>query len=252
MLLVVTLTMIVALTVGLSVVSRTITNLRISRQNEESGRAFQAAEAGIEQSLQSGGGSASLEFSNNSKYTTTASDLSGTSFLLNGGELIDQDVGLDIWLSNYPDYSSPISGNITIYWSTSNQITCDPTGENNVRSALEVNILSGSLSNPSFEKHVLDSCSRISGSDTPGSGATINNVVFDYGATIPVSNGLIMKAVPIYNSTKIAVSSSVSLPTQGTLIESVGESGETVRKVQYFSSHPQIPLEIFPYSIISQ
>ena len=48
MLLVVVLTMIVALTVGLSLASRTITNMKISKQNEESQRAFQAAEAGIE------------------------------------------------------------------------------------------------------------------------------------------------------------------------------------------------------------
>ena len=66
MLLVVVLTMIVALTVGLSVVSRTITNLRISRQSEESQRAFQAAEAGIEKTIESGSPS-SIDLTNNAK-----------------------------------------------------------------------------------------------------------------------------------------------------------------------------------------
>jgi hypothetical protein len=33
---------------------------------------------------------------------------------------------------------------------------------------------------------------------------------------------------------------------------STGTSGDTVRKVVYFQSYPQLPLEIFPYSLLSQ
>ena len=44
--------MIVALTVGLSIAARIVTELKISKQNEESQRAFQAAEAGIQQTIQ--------------------------------------------------------------------------------------------------------------------------------------------------------------------------------------------------------
>jgi len=54
-LLIVVITMIVALTVGLSIASRTVTELRLSRQNEESQRAFNAAEAGIDRVLKQGG-----------------------------------------------------------------------------------------------------------------------------------------------------------------------------------------------------
>ena len=251
MLLVVVLTMIVALTVGLSVVSRTVTNLRISRQNEESQRAFQAAEAGIEQALQSQSASFTLEFSNNAKYTTTATDLSGSSFLLNGGDSVDQDSGIDIWISTYPDFSNPISGNVTIYWSTTNQSCAQTTGAN-VVAALEVVTLTGTVTNPTFNKYVYDPCSRIPNALSNGSGGTVDGLAFNYAATIPITGGIIAKAIPIYNSTKMAITSTVSLPVQGKSIESVGESGDTVRRVKYFSSHPQVPLEIFPYSIISQ
>ena len=252
MLLVVVLTMIVALTVGLSVVSRTITNLRISRQSEESQRAFQAAEAGVEQALQSATDVSSLVFSNNAKYSTTITNPQGTNFLLNGGELVDQGTGIDLWTSEYPDFANPVSSNVTIYWSTVNQNSCISTGGELVRSALEVAVLSGSTTNPSLNKYVFDSCGRIDGAGNASSGGSVAGVTFNYAATIPVSNGLIMRLIPIYNSTKVGVTSSVALPPQGTIIESVGESGETVRRVQYFSSNPLIPLEIFPYSIISQ
>ena len=43
--------MIVLLTVGLAVVSRSVTDIRISKESEESARAFSAAEAGIEEAL---------------------------------------------------------------------------------------------------------------------------------------------------------------------------------------------------------
>ncbi len=251
MLLVVVLTMIVALTVGLSVVSRTVTSLRISRQNEESQRAFEAAEAGVEQVLQSQTEGSNLQFSNNAKYTTTASDLAGSGFLLNGGDTIDQDSGIDIWLATYPNYTSPLTGNITIYWSTSNQ-SCSNSSGPNVVPALEVVVLSGAVNTPTFNKYVYDPCGRIPNALSNGSGGTIDGEAFSYAAVIPVSSGLIAKAIPIYNSTEMGISSTVALPNQGKLIESTGQSGDTVRKVRYFASHPQVPLEIFPYSIISQ
>lgn len=54
-LLVILLVMAVALTIGLSVVSRSITDIRISQEQEESARAFSAAEAGLESLLSTGG-----------------------------------------------------------------------------------------------------------------------------------------------------------------------------------------------------
>lgn len=53
--LVVLLVMAIGLTVGLAAVSRSVTDIRITRQEEESARAFSAAEAGIEQALVGGG-----------------------------------------------------------------------------------------------------------------------------------------------------------------------------------------------------
>ncbi|OIP57348.1 MAG: hypothetical protein COX79_01235 [Candidatus Levybacteria bacterium CG_4_10_14_0_2_um_filter_36_16] len=266
-LLIVVLTTIVSLTVGLTIVSRTITNLKISKQNEESQRAFQAAEGGIEQALSSAQtGNPSLltqNFSNSSSSdtkTTVISAEGGNNILLNNGESVDQDSGMDVWLSTYPDYSSPTTGDVTIFWSNQDiQLSgspekCGKTDGSSVHSALEVVLLSGSVTSPTFTKKVFDPCARIPSSDIYDNVTkqTVGGITFNYQATISVTNGLIMKVIPIYNSTKIAVGSSVALPSQGSLIESTGTSGDTVRKVVYYSSYPQIPLEIFPYSVISQ
>lgn len=50
-LLIIVLVLAVVLTIGLAVVSRSITDIKISRQEEESARVFSAAEAGIEEAL---------------------------------------------------------------------------------------------------------------------------------------------------------------------------------------------------------
>jgi hypothetical protein len=257
MLLVVVLTMIVALTIGLSIASRTVTNLRISRQNEESERAFQAAEAGIAQVLQSGSEANFPNFSNNSSYEAKVVHPGNASFVLNGGELVDQDTGIDVWLSNYPDFvSGSMNGNISVYWGSPNQdAQCTDTNKGALtKPAIEIVWLSGNKLDPSLSKRVYDFCGRISGADVPEdvSGLSLSQGRFLYRASFPVNNGLIMKVIPIFNSSKVFVSTNSSFPSQGTIVESTGKSGDTVRKIRYFSSYPQIPIEMFPYSLITQ
>ena len=86
-LLIVVLTMIVALTVGLSIAARIVTELKISKQNEESQRAFQAAEAGIQQTIQRQESINNLDnpvpLDNNSAFSTTYEADEGQSIILN-------------------------------------------------------------------------------------------------------------------------------------------------------------------------
>src|SRR5947199_3062644 len=103
MLLIVVLLMVVVLTVGLSAATRTITNIRVSNEEEDSERAFSAAEAGLEQALgRSSGVSGTLD--NTSTYQTTVAQLSGTQFVLNNDLPVLKDDAVDIWLSTYPSY----------------------------------------------------------------------------------------------------------------------------------------------------
>jgi Tfp pilus assembly protein PilX len=253
MLLVVVLTTIVALTVGLSLVSRTITNLRVSKQNEESQRALQAAEAGISSALnRATSGTFSETLPNNASFTTTLSEASGNILLLNNGDSIVQDKGFDVWLSSYPDFSSPFTGTLNFYWTTTNQNQCAKKSGDATIPALEILILSGDKNNPSFSRRVFDPCGRTPGSSSISNGGTLQGVPLSFSTgPISVSQGLITRVIPVYNSTIVGVVASSNLPSQGKVIESVGTSGETVRKVVYFQSYPQTPTEFF-YSILSQ
>ncbi len=275
-LLIVILVMIIALTVGLSIASRTITNIRIARQNEESQRAFQAAEAGIDQALNrvpTPGSTTTIsdEFGNNAEFTTDLSSSEGTSLLLNGGEVVQQGVGADVWLSQYSDdpalvYENPMGAlspnNIYIYWGTSDQDDCTQSGGRSVIPALEVLLLTGPKANPTYEKRVFDASDCASTPReiqdatqvAPGVYSEIQNVSFTYRTpAIPISEGRVMKVIPIFNSGVIGISSvGEPFPSQGSLIVSEGSAGDVKRKITLFSSYPQIPLEIFPYNVLSQ
>ena len=149
-LLVVVLIMVVSLTIGLSVASKSITNYKSSTEQAESQKALSAAEAGIEQAIKtqtSTNGSVDMKLSS---FKTTVVDSSGQNILLNGGNVVSRDQGIDVWLSNYPNYSQPNPpvGNLTIYWGTSVDPCDDP--------ALEVALIYGTTANPSLTKAAFD------------------------------------------------------------------------------------------------
>lgn len=252
-LLIVVITMIVALTASLSLISRTITNLKISKQNEDSQRAFQAASAGIDRYINAASGTR-LTTLNNSSVTTSITTIQGSNLLLNNGDPVDQDRGIDVWLSNYPNYSGPLyTGTITMYWGSSNQTLCGLGS--NAKPAIELVILSGSVLSPSVSKQVYDGCpGRVTGTvpTSPSPGGILSGVTFNSSADISVINGLIMKVIPLYNSTIIGLKGNTVFPSQGKVIQSMGTSGDSARKIIYFESYPQIPNEIFPYAILSQ
>ena len=98
-LLIVVLSMVVALSVSLSIASRTISNLRISKQSEESQRAFQAAEAGLERAVRqvsTGGDAVGNGFSGD---LTNNTDLSSGIFIINFCVIIDITMNCDCILN---------------------------------------------------------------------------------------------------------------------------------------------------------
>lgn len=268
-LLIVVLTMVIVLTVGLSVASRIVTELKLSKQNEESQRAFQAAEAGIQQTLSKGTNiSEAISLGNNSSFTTTIETDEGSALKLNNGQEVDQAVGADVWLSNYPDYSSPMGAGstvtATIYWGSPSQTSCLSSGGDSAVPALEVVILQGDVSDPTIQKYILEGAtcipSRIPGASSGTSGTfTVREIQFSNSASISYTNGLIMKVIPIFNSSLVGFQVQIPpspqgtiFPAQGSIVTSTGNSGDTVRKVNYYKSYPQMPLEVFPYSLLSQ
>lgn len=252
-LLIVVLVMVVALTIGLSVAGRVIVNNRTATEQEDSQRAFSAAEAGIEQALTKVDYAALAGQFQNASYNTTIGDLSGNNLFLNNGASILKNTPSDIWLSSYPDYINPWSGNLTINWGAVAE-NCEASESLNTKAALEIVIISGTKANPILSHYNLDPCAPRAAVNNfeyiSSPGNTINGKTYAYKKTISVSSGLIARAVPLYASTIIAIekgSTDSDLPSQGKLITSTGISDKSQRKVVSFQGFPSLPAELFPY-----
>ena len=266
-LLIVVLVMIVALTVGLSLISRSITNLRTSTEEAESQKALAAAEAGIEQALESGQDIQLASFESGDvsiQYSTDVEAVDGTEFLVNGGNTVAKDDGADVWLSEYSNDDTIFtvgrtSGSLTIYWG-------EGTGACQ-SAALEITLISGLKDNPTIDRFTAEPCNsginRKSfnnfgdANPEPANSVLIDGKTYDFrwSKRIPNSgtftNGLILRIVPVYYDAKIGIKASTALPLQGNLITSTGEAGKTHRKINVFQGHPRIPAELLPYAIFS-
>lgn len=252
-LLVVVLVMVIALTVGLSLASRSITNLKTTTEESNSQKAFSAAEAGIERVLQNPTPIPNVQDLGNSAQIQSVSidPISGTELVLNNGNPVPQDDGVDLWLSDYASdlakaYQNPWSGKLNVYWGT--KAGCSDA-------ALEITVLSGSRLTPTIERYVVDPCSARAAvnhfSTVTGGGKTINTTAFSFGTSLNVIGGLIAHIVPLYAGTPLGFvgqdtnGNEIALPSQGNIYTSIGKAGNTVRQISYFQLYDSIPSEYY-------
>ncbi len=264
-LLIVVLVMVVALTVGLSVISRSAVNLNASAQEIDSQKAFSAAESGIEQVLQTNGQQVFTyqQLGNNATILNASSTSFGntTSYLMNNGESVHQDDGGDIWLANYdqnPNNINPSSSSVvlTLYWGDSN-FNCSNSSDD---AALEVIVLSGAKNAPVISHYAYDACSRGNNfSSPPAGGGTINGVALKNHVVLPAitpnpigspTGGIFVRVIPLYSDAIIGVSGNVTLPQQGQVITSTGMAGNAQRKVTLYKAYDAVPSELF-YTLFS-
>lgn len=252
-LLVVVLLMVVMLTIGLSLATRSLTNLRQSSEEDSSQRAFSAAEAGVEVAQQSGGSDVGLtKFAEGSTYEAKISMISSEKIAVNAGNLMSRNESTDIWLSTYPGFTSQWSGDLVLHWGDEAGSVCPRAA------AFEIAILSGvSVTDPTLTHYAYDPCSR--GNNFTSSGITeepfeLEGRTYTYRLRLPtITNGYLMRIIPLYENTRLAVEavSGGPLPVQGRVIESVGRSGGTERKIVVVQANPKLPLEIFPYVLFT-
>jgi hypothetical protein len=264
-LLIVVLAMVVALTVGLSVVSRSIVNLRNSQQEINSQKALFAAEAGVEQSIKSGTSISGGNFSTSSTtYDTAISTISGAlEFLLNGNNKVSQDDAMYIWLTPYSIDSTqlflnanrwaPSGGSLDIYWGNSSTV-CN-------NAALEIAVVLGSREVPVVKRYVYDPCSpggldRASKNNfsqptsIPG-GHPISGIKLYSKVTIPITNGFLVRIVPLYADSYVGAFGTPQLPPQGAIITSTGKTDNNTvqRRLDVFQGYPELPAELFPFNL---
>lgn len=257
--------MVIALTVGLSLASRSIINLKNTTSEADSQKAFQAAEAGIEIGLQKPLGTTDVTIGqktldNNAIINNVLIHaITGSSLTLNNGDPVSQDQGIDIWLTNYPDYSgTPWTGKIYIYWGSTSG--CKDA-------ALEAIVISGISStdpNATVNRYGVDPCgsnsvdksqnrngsNKLSAAQT---GASINGKTYNFSTAVSITNGILMRIIPFYGATPLAVvgydnstpANLKAFPAQGRIITSTGSYGSTKRQVSFFQGYPLLPSEYF-------
>ena len=273
-LLVILLVMAVILTIGLAVASYSITDIKISQQEEESARAFSAAEAGIEESLKLGSaqditiGEITAKVSENVQGGGRDFDFGESKFP--SGELAN------VWLIDHDDEGNiensafyraqaeshfPFNGQVTLCWG-------DETNLNESTPALELALVYEDIAgNYKVIRQGYDPVGgRTVGFDESfdkDGGNCANNLAF--GKTISFNAGnfnLLSSDIPyllrlklLYNteSKPIAIQTlNADLPEQGKCYESsasIQSSGVTrkIRQCQFY----QAPPEIFDYVLFS-
>ncbi len=255
-LLIVVLAAVVSLTVGLSAVSRSITNTNVTTEEANSQKALSAAEAGVEQLIkQRNPATLANELSDDSGFSAEATPIQGYQFKLNGGNQVLKDDGADIWLTTYPNFGgTPWTGTLRIFWDN-NGGGCGTTGTN-INPAIEVVYISGNRNTPDMTRTVFDACpSRGNGFINPpnlsAAERTADGKVYSQAFDLNVAQGYIIRVIPLYANAVMGarVLAGPGFPSQGHIIDSVGTSGNTKRSVRVFKGYPKIPIEYFPYNL---
>lgn len=268
MLLLVLLVAIVGLTVGLFLVGRTTTDISLTTKITDSTRAFNAAEAGIEEAIRTTAlaQGTPIPVASGVTYTVNIDDLGVGNMYPSSIEdpielgqaftvwLVPHDTNGEIILDEAQDYNHP-------------RINVCFTG-GTPRPAIGVTVYYYDEDDASFKSTYqgYDPESRSNGfrdaddddvDEVCGSGyAYLANIRFNthFGVNL-VSSGNILVAMrirPIYRAASIAVrpQGGGSLPTQGYDIESIGRAGETVRRIEVAEPY-RVPAPFLDHAIYS-
>lgn len=276
-LLIVLLIMAVGLTIGLSVISRSVTDIKISQQTEEAARAFSAAEAGIESALLIGESTSGSFPETGASYQATAVGIGGGTEFAFPSQYDTNDPQV-LWLSNQ-DFSKAYDQTaLRVLWGNSDA----PSDDNNTP-ALEVTVYYKDGSNFKAGKFALDpysgrspdpsfcnpgegggQCQGVSNFIATGEGAEGKN--FKFAVTLDLSGfrggskTLILARLRLLFSpdttkhllgAKRAGSGSTNFPSQGNRIDSTGTAGTATRKVEVVRFYPAPPA-IFDSVLYSQ
>lgn len=268
MLLIIILLSTVLLTVALSVSQITTQETKISKLEEDSKRAFAAAEAGIEARLQSAGDVdiSSLLQGGGVTGTATLTTTQTTSFYLPTPlERTGVNSQWTFYLTDYNKKTNTFTGNplngtsLTLYFGTTGA-TCG-TNPNNVPN-LEFTLIDA-VNPVGFRRALASPCGSLGSTDLlvvengpfNPSGAP-PSVTFTHRTTLDstsITNFelLIMRVIfgsgaPSTITTGVLIASSVNLPIQGSEITADAKTTTNVaKKIQLYQSYPQIPADLF-------
>lgn len=279
-LLLVLLGMSVILIIALSILSSSVTDIKITTNEQDALRAFSAAEAGIEKALVVGGSTSGTIGGSNFNATVTTMGSLGTSYVypvsLAAGDTAT------IWLVNHAEDESLLCDathtcftghTIKICWGapgTSSTSSTTPAMESSVFYTTNP----GDYSTLKIGRVAYDpNTSRLASNFFSGSDSgvcTIGGTNFAFQKTIDLTtlgitsavyntaNGLQMLRIRILYNTDVIqplgidtnFAGNSSLPPQSIAIESTGTSGESARKVQVLKNFADLP-SVFDSAVFS-
>ncbi len=251
------LVLMVATTVGLSLIARSTTDVSVTRNVEESSRAFSAAEAGIEEGLKSGIASAdTLDSALGVKYNVAVTPVGGSASPFEFPQKTLKQDTETVWLVNH-DPSTGLIVETPTY--TVNTIGVCWSSES-PNPAVAVSILYRKFGGSyQVAKAAYDPDSRSNNFSAAAAGGCTTNTAYsatmtfsDLGIT-PASDTLIaLRIRPVYSGARIAVAPAQVLPEQGSRIESTGTSGSDVnRKIVAYKQY-RAPASLFDYAVYSE
>ncbi len=273
--LIILLVMAVGLTIGLSVAGRSLTDVRLSSQIEESNRAFSAAEAGIEQVLKTGVASVTGTPSGtvgNASYNVNLNVIGGTTAQFSFPSTISEGDAQTIWLvgrnaSGLPDDTNRdyVPSTIQFCWS---YLGTSP------RPAVDISVffknagvykVSRAAYDPDSTRLAQNGFSSVT--DVAGGYCAAGGQTYSYRVTLnfttltpPISAGIAfipiaLRIKPVYNDTKIAVvpagGAGGALPEQGKNIISTGTTASGVARRWNVVNTYASPFDIFDYGVWS-
>lgn len=255
-------------TVGLSIASRSVTEISTSTTNDESSRALAAAEAGVEAKL-ANVVAPSFGTSGETSVTTTSSYGVGSEVALNE-PLAAGEVGT-IFLATHDSTGKLVSpyygGNqINICWGQNTNSSQSNTP------AIEIILyyfeggvykVSRLAYDPNNSRRASNSFSSVDNNTTCSS-----NKTFSFSQQIKLNGGggnglqmsggspLLLRIRLFYNGDNkhyvgIVANNNGTFPGQGQVINSTGQAGVTSRKVQVFQQYPD-PMAIFDSAVFSK
>jgi len=270
------LVMVVGLTIGLSMVSRSLTDIKISQQAEQSQRAFSAAEAGLEYGLSqglaqiAGGDIPQTIITPGVSYSGKVSRTGKQGYELKGLAAIEQDDVAQINLDPADLEAGGTSAtSLNIYWgevgTTEVPSTPCPSSPNpgSIVASLELTFITQNGTSYGVVKHAYNACTSIETANnfidpsqsnlptpTPPSTETVYYAKID-NLAIP-ANAKILRIRPLYNKASVKIEPQGGiLPNQAYKLTVKGEAQGKVRAIEWQQPiKPALPA-IFDYVLFS-
>lgn len=228
------------ITVVMTIAFNSTTETQVIKLEEDSQKALAAAEAGIDavikQSVNSSVQINSLGQFNSQGITGEAqvTTVSKPTFI---SPLLQKDEQYTFYLSDYPTFANPQSGNLNLYF----------VSEVGQCPSIEILVVTNTYAQ---ERYAFNTCTPTITNASTATNSTneIESVSFTWKTQLSVTDGIVMFIKVYGDKTKLGFKfdSSSNLPSQGKMIESEArtQSG-VVKQVQLFQSFPQIPSSFF-------